>query len=523
MIDKKDKLLNKLVKKDYNNLLEELLESKEYEEDVKSFILSMCYKIEIAYKDYEKVKKNVLPKDEYMKRIFLNIQKNCDNIVFIKKRAKKEDEIENINIDKEKKIISCYPIERILLYCLDQISKKDNIVKSENSLIRKAMVDMVNLGDSINVCEPLRDFNGFSWNIVSKDIENLIYNLLYQDLVLLNGNKFLDEWVNKNKFVINYWEKFENDIEEKYGNDVKENIINKIVKIAILQKVLLDDEYSKIAKDEKEKIETEYLKLKNSSRYLTEIANKKKILAKKIQKIDITINDKELLDMEYERRNEKRPLEKKIFSMKVLRKMMQEERKKMMEKLEEYTNLMNPQMFLKRQEDLKKYLEYFSKVGSLNLEKVVLENTIELQKDVLETFKIRINKAKDRQEIMKLMYELRYFAQIPISLNKRLHEVLCLKDDFADVEKILIKKGIEKKVMIEISNSENVNIEFLKNIFISKIICLENISIKVFKDKDFWKVTVFDEEIEESTINIEQTLEKNDLKVRVNKKVKIFI
>ena len=57
MVEKKDKLLSKFVRKDYNNELEEVLSKKNYKEDVKSLILSMCYKIESAYKDYETVKK----------------------------------------------------------------------------------------------------------------------------------------------------------------------------------------------------------------------------------------------------------------------------------------------------------------------------------------------------------------------------------------------------------------------------------------------------------------------------------
>ena len=49
---KKEKLLNKIVKKDYNNELEMILEKKSFDESAKNLLLSILYKIEASYKDY---------------------------------------------------------------------------------------------------------------------------------------------------------------------------------------------------------------------------------------------------------------------------------------------------------------------------------------------------------------------------------------------------------------------------------------------------------------------------------------
>ena len=59
MLQKKKNLLEKLVKKDYNNELEKVLETKQFDENVKSTLLGILYKIEAAYKDLETVKKDV--------------------------------------------------------------------------------------------------------------------------------------------------------------------------------------------------------------------------------------------------------------------------------------------------------------------------------------------------------------------------------------------------------------------------------------------------------------------------------
>ena len=48
---RKKKIIEKIVKKNYNNELEEILENKHFEEYVKSTLLSILYKIEASYKD----------------------------------------------------------------------------------------------------------------------------------------------------------------------------------------------------------------------------------------------------------------------------------------------------------------------------------------------------------------------------------------------------------------------------------------------------------------------------------------
>ena len=45
--------------RDYNNELEKILENKLFSYDVKNLLLSMLYKIENSYKDYEAVKVEV--------------------------------------------------------------------------------------------------------------------------------------------------------------------------------------------------------------------------------------------------------------------------------------------------------------------------------------------------------------------------------------------------------------------------------------------------------------------------------
>ena len=59
MQKREEKFFEKIVKKDYNDKLEKILEKKAFAEDTKSILLNILYKIETSYKDYKKVKQNV--------------------------------------------------------------------------------------------------------------------------------------------------------------------------------------------------------------------------------------------------------------------------------------------------------------------------------------------------------------------------------------------------------------------------------------------------------------------------------
>ena len=130
--------------------------------------------------------------------------------------------------------IIVYPIERKLLYSLAKIHKKDNIVREKEELLNIALTNMLNIGNSINMVEPLRDFNGFSWNIVEKDIENKYYNLVYQDLLVLVDNVMFEKWTNNNNIDLNYLEIFKDILNELYGEEITLNILDVLLLFCFL-------------------------------------------------------------------------------------------------------------------------------------------------------------------------------------------------------------------------------------------------------------------------------------------------
>lgn len=160
MQKKNDNFLEKIVKKDYNNELEAILEKKYFNEDVKSILLNILYKIETAYKDYKKVKQDTETKDEYIEKIIDIIKNECEEIKLVKPYSEESKIIGNKTflVEKNKKRIICYNVERKLLYCISKISKQEEIVKNNYFLVNKTLSNLINTGNNINTVEPLRDF-----------------------------------------------------------------------------------------------------------------------------------------------------------------------------------------------------------------------------------------------------------------------------------------------------------------------------------------------------------------------------
>ena len=59
----------------YNDKLEKILESKNYDSETKNLLLNMLYKIEISFADYQKVKGKGFTKEEFIEKIIDIIDK----------------------------------------------------------------------------------------------------------------------------------------------------------------------------------------------------------------------------------------------------------------------------------------------------------------------------------------------------------------------------------------------------------------------------------------------------------------
>ena len=526
MQKKKDKFLEKLVKKNYNNELEEVLEKKNFDENTKSILLNILYKIETAYKDYEKVKQEVEPKEEFIQAIITIIKDDCEDIKVIKLHSDESEMLgtKTFLVEKEKKRIICYPIERKLLYCISKIHKKEKIVKDEYFLIDKTLSELINVGNNINTVEPMRDFNGYSWTTLPREIESISHNLIYQNLRILVGYQFLNNWVKNSEYIIDYMESFKNKLDEKYGETNEKNLLEILNKLSVLLAIKFNAKMKDEILNDKREVEQKIDSIRNNQNFVEETTEEKRKITEEIKKIDETMNNKNMLQEEYEKRNEKLPLQEKIFSIRILSKMMVNEREEKLNKIEELNELLNPQKFVEYKEKLEEKEKYLKLIDIENIEDEIENQLQKFQEIFLECYKNKIRKVETKQEIIKLIYEFRYYCLLPFNQEINISQVKNIEEGIKTIEKELLNKAHETKVIDIFSKDEEIDYQILKVIFGVRVISLEDLYIRIIKEKDKYYMQLFDENVFEEKIEVENmgNLNKNDLEIKINKKVKIF-
>lgn len=526
MQKKKDNILEKIVKKDYNNELELILEQKDFDENARSILLSILYKIEASYKDLEKVKRNVESKEEYIKNYIYIIQNKCNHIkiIHMKGEDSKIEKNKTFSIDKVNKEIQCYPIERKLLYAISKIAKRDRIIKSDYYIIDETISDLINVGNCINMCEPLRDFNGYSWTTIPREIESISHNIIYQNLRILLGYEFLNKWLNNGEFMLDYFEILKNELKERYGTKNEEEIIENLSRISILLEIKYNEEKKQELLKIKNQIDNNLEKINDKEKFIEDITKEKMKIAEVIKNYDTILNNRKDLEKEYIRRNEELPLDKKIFSIRILTDMMVREREKEFEKIDILNEKLKPQNYVNLKKDLVKKQKLLSQIENANIDEEIYKIIIKFQKSFLKCFQMLIKNAETKQKIIDLMCEYRYYNLLPINMDKLVYQEDQLQEEKEKTEKMLLDNAKEKKVINYICNDETLNDNILKNIFLSRMINLEDLYLKITKEKDKYFLQFFDEKIFDEKIEIgdKETIALKDIKLKINKKIKLF-
>ena len=157
-----------------------------------------------------------------------------------------------------------------------------------------------------------------------------------------------------------------------------------------------------------------------------------------------------------------------------------------------------------------------------NLDKEIFKNLILLQKEVLKSFDLKISKAKEKQEMLKIMYELRYYYFLPITQNNSIRTTKELTKLINKLNENFLIKSEELKMLANIGKTKEQNIEILKYLFDLQIIKLENIYLKIIEIEDKLYVQFYDEDIADEKFQLEN-IQKSDLKIKINKLTKVFI
>lgn len=494
----KNKIFSKLNLKNYNNELEEVLESKNFSEDVKNLLLSMLYKMENAYKDYKVVKIEVLPQKDFVSYIIKIIKEYCLEIEFISPKEEK------IQVNKEKGLIRCYPNEMSLLSAIWYMGQNEEQVLFEYECAEDALKELIKVGSNCNQTEILRDFNGWSWDIAVKQIDDISYNVLYQSLLLLDGKRLI--YAN----IDNENDEVKNSIILQENKKEYEKFFTCLATCALyiykLDNTNAKEQFEKIRNEKNKELEL----FENKKEFVQKISNDKKEYLTEIEKIDRTVNNTEMLKKEYQARNALLPNKEKIFSISYLEDILEKERKELLEKIKKCNKMLEPKGFVKEKEKIEK------EVNFLNEEKSVIDCCKEFFKCAKKEIE-KLESKENREDIINWIYKIRYYGYLPYDEEKNLKDLKELQKEFKEITKLLIKKAQENKIWDVFTENQEIAYMVISELFNSKMINLENVNIVCKYEQGILYLEYYDGNI------LEKTAEFKIANVRIKKKTKLFL
>lgn len=516
-------LFSKINSNEYNNRLEQILENKNFDEEVKNLLLSMLYKIENGYKDYTKVKVKAYSKEEFMEQILYIVKEECTQIEVVTPKTEEskplEEENANCKIDVDRGYILVYANEQDLLYSLIRMHILQERYEDDESegltYYEKAIKEFVLIGKNINDIEIIRDFDGWSWNNNIKNTLEIETNLIFQNIIMshmnINNEKFYNDYIQ----IINQPYKYE------------KNLYTMMLTLSAEQNQEVKEIIYKEFNDKNSKLEL----MNDRKRFLNQITEDKKQIANDIKNIDELLNDKEKLKKEYNERNSKLENKDKIFSISHLADRLEKERKQKLDELKFKNRELEPLGYVKQKQELEKECNILKQViNNLENKEEKMETIIETQKEFLKSFAKEVEDIKDKESLERILYQFRYYCVLPIAQNKCIYDVEELKETIKKAMNVIIDNCIDKEIITNFSNSISLCYNILKYVFMTKIIDLKEISVKINKEREeeaekgkkyYITVSIYDAKDAESSYNqIVDNLKL--LNVKTNKKISLF-
>ncbi len=481
---------SKILARDYKEELANIAEQKRFKQSAGNLLLSMLYKMEDSFDNYYTVKREVPAKDDFLKNIVDAVRKNCNDIEIADPHTELGKELKankcKIVSDKSKKgkTVICFPNEKSLSYAISKASLAE--IDEKLSTTEKAILTAISIGKCISISEIIRDFNGWTWSILPKEIESTECNIIYNLLVYLYGYKFINNLDSNNLSALHknmpdeLWDQLEKVATQFYlSYDKNEN--EQVLKMLAAYKTKLS-------------------KMKNQESYIEELGKEKKKRITEIKKIDEILSNPKELKKQYLDYNMKLKNEDKIFSVSHYEDLLQKKRKDAIDKIAVYNKMQNPNEFIKYRDELRLKVKFFETKTDIS----------NFQNEFLKCFEKKIEATKDKKGTTDLLYEIRYLNFIPNCKMK-----------LANLERMIIPKAIEARALNPISNNDDLDYRLLKGIFDTDVISLESLYIQLSSCKDGINVVLYDGDTEVSKYVVKLP-EGSEIQIRKSKKTKIF-
>lgn len=405
-----------------------------------------------------------------------------------------------------------------MLYAIFKINDTAMYLDEKYNLIRVAFPEMLNEGHDINNTEIIREFTSWSWNTVPSEISNIDCNLVYQNLLILLGFKFLEEWMKLGNQK-NILEKLEEELSSKYDEDMAKKLLDCIFKIAIVVCTSRNEKEKERLLEEQKEDEARLEKLQDKTKLVEELTKLKKDKAAEIKRLDKILSDNSLLLQEFDERNSKLSEYKKIFSIENLVGTLKKERRKALSDIDEYNRLLDAKTYVETKSKLENNLELLK---NIKMPKHKEHYKIELQKlfiKCLEDEIYKINAMEDKKQAISLMYIVRYYKFIAFDDERFIKDIDQLKEDIERIEGKLLFNLYEIGALSQITKDIETDAGIVKPILDTRIMNFANVSIRVRDEGNGIDVEVYDGDI----LEIEYTIPNlNRVAVKNKKKIKLL-
>ena len=379
------------------------------------------------------------------------------------------------------------------------------------------------MGYCINLKEIIRDFSGWSWQIETKDIENINYNLIYQIIRILVGYKFIEEWKLDSKKETDYIIELQEKLSHLYGTQNALILFKKLYITLSLIALEKNDKLKKELYEERKKALEEINIVKNKAQYLEKITDNKKKMAKQIKNIDEILNDESLLKKELEKRKQNLGKKSKLLNSQYLRAMLSQERRNLIEKMQKSTSLMNPKNYVTNKRRIENKYEKINEVLESLEKKDINTCIIELQQQFLKCMEVKVNNTNNKKELVDLMYFIRYYLYLPIDEQRTIKDLDKLRMQINKIQEILIVKCVNLKIINIISLDNEINSKILKKVISSRTVDMENLEIEVKPKYNKLRVNMYEGEELENSFEIETEGAAEKVNIKTDKKFKLFI
>ncbi len=514
-MSEKERILAKFNIKDYRNELELILEGKNFDEEAKSLILNIFYKLDNFYKDYMLVKKECESKNKFIEGYIEIIKSKCNEISILTPQECTKNN--KCIIDKENGKIESFPSENVLLYAIYELNEEDETNEKINlkDFPNICINHVLSKGYTINCTEPIRDFNGWSWNCEISNSENIIYNLIYQNMLILFGYDFISKNMNKP----NIMEILKNKISSEKFCDSGYEFLECLFETCIdIYNNFSNENHDKCLKCKNTIIKKMNL-LKNREEYINNKSKSNASIIQKIQKLDLVLNDVNLTQKVFEKNLKAGKI--KCHTVIEFIDLIEKKRQKLLKKIDDNNKLISPKEYLKNFEEYKRLLNLYSSIKEKNDKVNVQNKLVKLQKAFLKCEKMKIIKEENKRNLYGLANEFRYYSNIPYNKNKNVMSQEKIKTEYEDVVKTLIYKMVENKVIDIGFRTKKLNYDVLKYIFKTKIIKLDNLAVKINFNNNEIEVEYYDAKMLDYKDTFEIPYDEKNINKK-ERKIKIF-